>query len=268
METICEKCKNRHECKTPCKAVNSLLWEDNRVMERQYSDKIVCYPKTGEVHFAEITDHQVDHFSTDDAIPWAGVDFKLRKTGVFVERFFNKVSCKELAEKYGVKENSIVCMYKQAVEQLEKIIEVMDSRREGIKATRGDRFTEEQKFFLLAAIFGFSQAEVARMFNRNRDTVNQKIKRMIDRYEDLFSGEAPREESPLKDPPIEGRLTRADVVKMVEAYTEQGLSHRQAFMRIADRYKDVVGRPVSFRGIESRYYKATTSEPQGTAIPA
>jgi len=63
-----------------------------------------------------------------------------------VERFFNKVPCKELAERFGVKENTIICIYKQAVEQLEKMIRAMDARREGLKATKSYHFTDDQKF--------------------------------------------------------------------------------------------------------------------------
>jgi len=75
-------------------------------------------------------------------------------------------------------------------------------------------------------------------------------------YAALFEGKELQEETPTQDPPIDGKLTRAKVVEMVENYFDQGLSHRQAFMRIAERYAQVVRRPVSHRGIESRYYKA------------
>ena len=179
-----------------------------------------------------------------------------RQTTVFIERFFNKVPCRELAERFDVKENTIVTMYAHAVESLEKIIEALDARREGVKATKSGRFTDDQKYFLLVSIFGFSGAEVARMFKRDEGRVDQKVKRMADTYEALFSGQAPKEETPVDDPPISAKLTRADVVNMVDRYTEQGLSHRQAFKRIADRQGEVIGRPVKMRAMESRYYKA------------
>ena len=256
-EKRCTNCDKRAECKTPCKTVNAILWAENRVMERHFGDVIVCYPMHGEVHFSEITERQLEDFSDKDVIPWASGDARLRQTTVFIERFFNKVPCKELAERFNVKENTIVCMYARAVESVEKIIEALDARREGMKATKSDRFTDDQKYFLLVSVFGFSQIEVARMFNRDRNRVNQKVKHMSDRYGALFSGAAPKEETPIDDLPIKGKLTRADVVSMVDAYTEQGLSHRQAFKRIADRQGEVIGRPVKSRAVESRYYKAT-----------
>ena len=260
MGNLCDICNQRPECKTPCTAVNAILWKDNRVMERHYQDHIVCYPQRKEVHFSELKDFQIDDFSNDDVIPWSSGDARLRKTAVFVERFFNKTSCKELADKFGVRENTIVAMYRDAVESVEKIIEALDSRREGVKATKGDRFTDDQKFFLLVSVFGFSGAEVSRMFNKDNHMVNQKVKHLADKYEALFSGKdiptVEKEEIPIDDPPITAKISREELVNIVDAYTEQGLSHRQAFKRISDRQGEVIGRIVKMRSIESRYYKA------------
>lgn len=258
METmgLCKDCERREWCKTPCAKVNDLLWKDNRVMERHYEDMIVCYPQNKEVHFSELKPHQLDNFSTDDVVPWKTDDLRLRKSTVFVERFFNKVPCKELAERFNIKENTIVCMYKQAVDQIKKVVKAMDSRREGLKAVRPDKFNDDQKFFLLVSVFGFSQAEVARMFKRDKNMLNKKVKRLSEKYEAAFSGFEIKDEIPIDDPPMPDKLTRPHVVNLVEKYTEQGLTHKEAFKRIAERYQDIVGRPVNFRGIESKYYKA------------
>lgn len=252
----CNGCKTRDECVKPCREVNKILWQDNQVMEKHYENRIVCYPMKKEIQFSGITAEKLDSFSEKDVVPWSSGDLRLKKTAVFVERFFNHVSCKELAERFGVKENTIVCMYAQAVEQLEKMIEAMDARREGLKATQKSKFTDDQKMFLLTQIFGFNGYEVAKIFGKDHKVVSARVKRMTDKYSPLFSWESPKEETPDDDPPIKGKLTRADLVSIVDSYTDQGLSHRQAFMRIARRYAEVVGRPVSFRGIESKYYKA------------
>lgn len=190
MEKLCDQCKTRSECVEPCKVVNSILWKDNRVMERHYASKIVCYPMGKEIQFSGLQEEQVDGFSEDDVVPWSSEDLKLRKTTVFVERFFNKVPCKELAERFGVKENTIVCMYAQAVEQLEKMILAMDARREGLKACKKGKFTDDQKFFLLIQIFGFNGYEVAKIFGLDHRVVSMKVKRLSDKYLRGFSGEA------------------------------------------------------------------------------
>jgi DNA-directed RNA polymerase specialized sigma24 family protein len=255
MAENCNNCGNKCNCVTPCKKVDEATWDDDRVMERHYSNCIVCYPKNKEIHFAELDEHEIEQFSTDDVVPWSSGEAKIKQTAVFIERFFNKIPCKELAEKFEVKENTIVCMYKNAVNQLYQMIDKLDARREGLKATKAERFTEDQKFFLLT-IFGFSGAEVARMFKRNRDVVNQKIKRMTDQYGALFEGKVIKEKISIEDPPMKDKLTRADVLNLVELYSEQGLSHHQAFKRIAERYSEHFGRLVNVRAIESRYYKA------------
>lgn len=91
------------------------------------------------------------------------------------------------------------------------------------------------------------------MFKRDKNMIGQKVRRLRNQYGDAFKGMKPE---PLFDPPIEGKLSRDEVVNMVEVYVDQGMSKRQAFKRIADRYAEYVCRPVNLRGIESRYYKA------------
>jgi DNA-directed RNA polymerase specialized sigma24 family protein len=231
-------------------------------MERHYQDCIVCYPRNGEIHFTEMDDFNIEDIPEDAGIPWTSGDMRLRKTAVFIERFFNKTPCKELAERYGVKENTIICMYRDAVAQLEHVIKALDARREGLKSVvNADRFTDEQRFFLLS-VFGYNAKEIARMFDKDRNSVTMKIKRLADRYGALFTGEGPKEEKQIWDPVMSEKLTRADLVTLVEAYVEQGLSHRQAFGRIADRQSELLRRPVKMRAVESRYYKATAGSTQ------
>ena len=186
---LCSECKTRDECTDPCKAANDILWKDNQVMERHFEKSIVCYPQYRQVRFSEISEEQRESFSNEDVVPWSGTDLKLRKTTVFVERFFNKVPCRELAERFGVKENTIVCMYAQAVEQLEKMIDAMDARREGLKACKKGKFTDDQKFFLLIQIFGFNGFEVGKMFGKDHREVSMKVKRMTDKYIQRFGEE-------------------------------------------------------------------------------
>ena len=186
---MCGDCAKKEECQKPCDEVNKTLWADNRVMEKVSSKgDIITYPQGREVRFSEITEAQVEGFSGADVVPWAGSDFRLHKTTVFVERFFNKVPCRELAERFGVKENTIVCMYRDAVDSLFRMIKAMDARREGLKATKAGSFTDDEKLFLLVAVFGFNGAEVARMFGVDHRVVSQKVNRLVDRYRGAFSG--------------------------------------------------------------------------------
>jgi DNA-directed RNA polymerase specialized sigma24 family protein len=186
MEKLCNECRDREKCVKPCEIVEKFLWEDNHVMEKHFLSKIVCYPLKKEVQFSGITEEELGGFSEEDVVPWSSEDLRLTQTAVFVERFFNKMPCKELAERFGVKENTIVCMYKRAVEQLEIMIQAMDARREGLKATRKSKFTDDQKFFLLTQMFGFNGYEVAQIFGLDHRVVSMKVKRMADKYLEKF----------------------------------------------------------------------------------
>lgn len=198
MEKLCETCEHREQCQTPCKAVRALLWKDNRVMERIYQDMIVTYPQGHETRFSEAkitrrgvtTDFNIEQVPDNQVVPWSSEDMRLTQTAVFVERFFNKTPCRVLAERYGVKENTIVCMYANAVKRIDKILKTLDARKEGLKALKPDKFTEDQKYFLLVSVFGFSGSEVARMFNLPHQKVNKTVKRMADKYQALFEGPA------------------------------------------------------------------------------
>lgn len=186
----CDECNQKEACTKPCDDVQKILWKNNRVMERTYQNAVVCCPRNGEVHFSEIKQDQIDRFSEDDVIPWSSGNFKLRQTEVFIERFFNKIPCKDIAERYDVKENTVVSMYRNAVKELEKAIKTMDCEREGLKYAKHDKFTEEQKIFLLHIIFGFQLGTIARMFKHDPGRIGQKVKRMSDKYGAMFQGEA------------------------------------------------------------------------------
>lgn len=256
--TTCRTCENREHCQYPCKAVNRILWDGNRVMERHfiYGDekKIVCYPQRNEVHYSELSGKAMDELDQAGPVPWSSGDARLTQTAVFIERFFNNTPCRELAERYGVKENTIVCMYRNAVKSVWKIIQALDARREGLKAVMVRPFTDDQKFFLLCYVFGFNQTEVGRMFDIDHRIISQKVKRMTDRYLEAFS-QKPKEETPIDDPPMAAKLTREDVVRLVDAYAEQGLSNLKAFKRIAERQGELLGRSVNPKAIASRYRK-------------
>lgn len=187
MEALCKTCDKRGKCSKPCKAVDAILWEDNRIMERHYMDHIVCYPKNEEVHYSELSEKALDGLDIAPGIPWSSGESRLRKTTVFIERFFNKTPCKELAKRFGVRENTIVCMYRDAVAQILRIIKALDARREGMKQVQTDRFTDEEKMFLLVYVFGYTNTEVGLLFDLDHRKVSAKLKPMADRFSEIFA---------------------------------------------------------------------------------
>lgn len=159
-------------------------------MERVYQDMVVTYPQGHENRFSEakapgriVRDFDIEDIPDTATIPWTSDDWNLTQSKVFFERFFNKIPCKELAERFGVKENTIVCMYANAVKRIEKILKMLDARKEGLKATKSSRFTEDEKWFLLTNIFGFNAVEVSRMFGQDNKAVAAKIKKIADKLE-------------------------------------------------------------------------------------
>ena len=179
----CTDCDKRDKCTTPCKPVKKICWENNKVMEKHYPDHIEVFPgSTRERHFCELTDKQLDEISETDTIPWSSEDTRFRQTSVFIERFFKKTPCKELAEKFGVNENSIVCMYRDAVKRVHKIIAALDSRHEGMKAVSEKTFNQDEKIFLLCCCFGFNQHEVGKIFNMDHRKVHIVVKKMREKY--------------------------------------------------------------------------------------
>lgn len=180
----CTDCEKRGECEKLCKPVKKICWENNKVMEKHYFDHIEVFPGSNrERHFCELTDKQLDEISDSDTIPWSSEDTRFRQTAVFIERFFKKTPCKDLAEKYGVSENTVVCMYRDAVKRVHKIIGALDARREGMKAIREKTFNLDEKIFLLCCCFGFNQHEVGKIYNIDHGKVHNVVKKMREKYQ-------------------------------------------------------------------------------------
>ena len=179
-------------------------------MEKHYSDAIVVFPGSGkERHFSELTDKQLDEISEIDVIPWSSGDVNFTQTGVFIDRFFNRMPFKDIAEKYHVQENTTVKQFHFAVKALEKIVSILDARREGMRAMKPQRFTDEQKMFLLIHVFCFTQMEVAEIFGLDHRKVSQIVKRMADKFSKNFNNQ----KEPVKSA-YEG-LSKDEIVKRI-----------------------------------------------------
>lgn len=185
----CSDCEKRTECKKPCGPVWDILSKDNQVMEHHFADHIRVFPGSSrETHMSSLTEKQLSEISSADVVPWSIGDWNFTQTKIFIEVFFNKASRKELADYYGVKENTITCMYQNAVERVNKIVKKLDARREGLKAMKPGKFTDDEKLFLLVHVFGFTQREAAEMFNLDKNRVNMVVKRLADKYASAYEG--------------------------------------------------------------------------------
>jgi len=183
----CKDCENREHCKTPCKAMNDVLWKDNNVYERHYDDAIVVFPPKKETHFSALEDYELNEISNEDAFPWASSGkYELSKTNIFVEKFFNRVPTSELVERFNIPESQILTEYKRCMEQIEKILKILDLRASGIKNIKPDKFTEDEKMFLPVHVFRFNAREVADMFHHHPNNTSLKLNKMASKYKKLF----------------------------------------------------------------------------------
>jgi predicted DNA-binding protein YlxM (UPF0122 family) len=226
------------------------------MMHRKFDDHIVLFPLYNQVRFSEIADHRVDEFSDADTVPWSSGDCRLRKTSVFIEHFFNKTPISELAERFKVDDEAIKSAYKNARNQISKLIEALDARKTGAQISRIERFTKDQKYFMLVHVFGFSMKEVAEMFSCDHGIVELVVGRMARKYGKLFAEQAKKDDTTITDPPMSDKLTNAEIVRSVDAYFQQGLSKNQAFIRIAERLSALQGRHTAELSIKQRYYTA------------
>jgi hypothetical protein len=256
MEPFCGTCQNREHCQAPCKEVRKVLNKGNRYFEKPQGDIIICYPgKREEVQVSSLKDYEADQFSSTDVVPWNLGGCQLRQTTVFVEHFFNKISYRELADRMDSSEDTIASMYLRALERIYAVIQVIDSRNEGIKRVRKGKFTDSQKFFLLVCVFGFNRAEVARIFNRDHTHVCERVKEMEKKYAVLFS-DSLSNEFPVEEKPITAELTPENIVSLVDHYTKQGLPRKDAFRRIAEGYSKFLNKPVAAKGIGNKFYES------------
>lgn len=188
-KTLCEACKDREHCQTACRAVNKILFKDNGVFERHFSDRIEVYPQNGrrEIHFSAIEPERLEKIPGTATFPWETGGLQFKHSSVFVDHFINKMPYKECSDKYNVTEAAARSIYLQAASRVQTVVKELDTRRKGLQAV-DEKFTEEQKFFLLVYIFGFTKGEVAKIFGKYRTTVSIKIARMADKYADAFAG--------------------------------------------------------------------------------
>ncbi len=225
-------------------------------MERKFNDHIVIYPIPNHIRFSEIADYKVDDFSDSDVVPWSSGDTRLRKTAVFIEKFFNKTPVHELAERFGVDDGTISSAYTAAISQMFKVVEALDAQKAGVKVSQLDRFTKEQKYFLLVFVFGFSINDVAEMFNYDRNKISYKVNRMAKKYSDLFAEQAKKDDAAIVDPAMSDAPTNDELRNVVDAYFKQGLPKSQAYSRIAERLFVLHGHHIGPNAIKKRCFRS------------
>lgn len=198
-QTMCQKCRKRRTCKTPCAFVDEILKQDNRtVFERTEDDIAVVYPQWREVQESVLrreyddTGKQDEYevFNTEADLPWMSTEYQLDRTHVFIMLVFKGWSWDDIAIALDTDSEQVRHLYKDSVKRLLKALEVMDKRqavvddvqsRLAISEKATGKLTKTQIWFLLNKVFGLLPREIAEMEGANIKTVCARIKDVYDR---------------------------------------------------------------------------------------
>jgi hypothetical protein len=112
---------------------------------------------------------------------------RLKQTGIFIDRFFFRMSYHELAEKYQVERSAVAKLYVNAKERLVKTIEAMDrvelAKNNGVALAA---MPKAVRVFMLHAIFGLSNAEIGKFLGMHHSLVHRCVTSTRDR---ILAGE-------------------------------------------------------------------------------
>jgi len=213
LEGICKKCTHFASCRKPCRFAELYLADDNlSVWSKRTTDKNgrkieIVYSRSRERQQCtlsegfdnrgrpKITSTEQLAFSTENENPFAAFMPKLLQTGIFIDRFFNNYSYKDLATKYDLDEHDCIKRYSSSVKRLMEVLKIMDSKIEKDRRAkylkkiqeRSGSLPKGQKWYLLNKLFGLLPSEIAEMEGiKGSSSVRQLIIRVSDQ---LAAGE-------------------------------------------------------------------------------
>ena len=189
---LCSRCTHRKTCASPCAPVERLLSADNRKpFERVSGNSVIVFPGSRrEIRQSDLDTYDNDKptnssaaiFSTAAGNPFITDEPALKQTGIFMDRFFGRMSYADLADKYGTTRSGVAKLYVNAKERMIKSIRAMD--RANLAKSNGQPLAVMPKavrVFLLHTLFGLSVTEIARLLDINHSLVIRNIKTTRDR---------------------------------------------------------------------------------------
>ncbi|MFX0090791.1 MAG: hypothetical protein ACFFBD_03425 [Candidatus Hodarchaeota archaeon] len=214
MEEVCDKCYYGTTCEKPCRPVelylaggNLSVWTKksidkngreieiiySRSRERQQSTLSEGVDNRGDPRLSE---REQLAFSTENESPFAHFKPVLLQTGIFIDRFFHKMTYSDLATKYDLSETDCIKRYSYATKRLLEVLKIMDSKVEKDKNNKYLKQVQErsgslpkgQKWYLLNKLFGLLPSEIAELegLDKRSSSVRQLIIRVSDQ---LAAGE-------------------------------------------------------------------------------
>lgn len=208
MKEVCDKCYYGTTCEKPCRPVELYLGEGNlavwtkktvdssgreieiifsRSREQAQSTLSQGLDKRGR---PALTDREQQAFSTENESPFTHFKPDLLQTGIFVDRFFHRLSYSDLATKYDLSEDDCIKRYSYATKRLLEVLKIMDSKIEKDRNSKYLKLVQErsgslpkgQRWFLLNKLFGLLPSEIAEMegLDKRKSAVRQLIIRVSD----------------------------------------------------------------------------------------
>jgi len=110
------------------------------------------------------------------------IDTRLKQSGIFIDRFFHRMSYGDLAVKYNTTRSGVAKMYVNAKKRIKKVVEAMD--RAELAMSNGTPATDMPKtmrVFLLHTVFGLSNGEISRLLGMHHSLVNRYINTVRDK---------------------------------------------------------------------------------------
>lgn len=134
-------------------------------------------------------------FSTESESPFLGQGpaTTSKMTGIFIDRFFNRMKFKDLAVRYDLADHTIAGkIYREAVKRLHRILEALERERNvhyNLRPVKvkidelAERLSKNQKFYLLYQLFDLTPHDIARLEGGNirPSRISEMILRVSDK---------------------------------------------------------------------------------------
>lgn len=196
---ICKKCRHRKRCKAPCAPVESLLQQGNStpfevvvgddiLVMRPYHRKEVRESEMVYLHdIVETPTNEAQRaFSTANSSPFANYKPKLNMTGVFIDRFFFRMSYEDLAKKYDATAKKVRQLYFNSKTRIIDAVKRMDRltyARQHLHELQN--YTRPEQAWILYKALKLTVPEVAEVMGVSRSCVNNHLKKAAAERQEL-----------------------------------------------------------------------------------
>jgi len=214
---VCSKCPHKNDCKKPCEPVRYYLYDgESTAMEKirgrdeQGRAILVNYGFNHEVEvrFSELEDSQSKQGKEKDFVekkilniqdsPFQSFEPQFLQTKIFIDRYLKGMSFEDIGKKHDISTKAAASISTSSKMRFLNLMRKFDTRQEGIKALNHKKYTllDEQKFFLLNKVFGFTAREISAMFGGiDMKYISAAVGSLFKQYQKYFP-----EEPDLKEP--------------------------------------------------------------------